>query len=110
MIEAIGNTGDTEGAFDLIHQIQDDDQCCGAINSVIYCSVLKGFTRERKIDRAWEVYEEMKARGVELSIISYNTLIDACARCGRMDGLPKILEDMKTYSIKPNVITYSTMI
>merc|ERR1719443_2118724 len=40
----------------------------------------------------------------------YNTLIDACARCGRMDYLPQILEDMKTHRAKPNVITYSTML
>jgi len=110
MIEAIVNTGDTEGAFDLIHQIQDDDQCCGAINSVIYCSVLKGFTREKKIDRVWTVYEEMKAKNIELSIVMYNTLIDACARCGRMENLPKILEDMKAANARPNVITYSTML
>jgi len=77
---------------------------------VIYCSVLKGFTREKKIDRVWEVYGEMSKRGIELSIVTYNTLIDACARAGRMDNLPKILEDMKTNRIKPNVITYSTML
>merc|ERR1719407_337566 len=110
MVEAIVNTGDTEGAFDLIHQIQDDDQCRSAINSVIYCSVLKGFTREKKIDRVWAVYEEMSERKIELSIVMYNTLIDACARCGRMENLPKILEDMKTHRAKPNVITYSTML
>merc|ERR1719443_1636163 len=40
----------------------------------------------------------------------YNTLIDACARCGRMERLPKILESMKASSTKPNVITYSTML
>merc|ERR1719456_1786005 len=51
MIEAIVNNGDTEGALDLIHQMQDDDQCCGVLNSVIYCSILKGFTRERKMER-----------------------------------------------------------
>merc|ERR1719163_2523817 len=110
MIEAIVNTGDTEGAFDLIHQIQDDDQCRGAINSVIYCSVLKGFTREKKVDRVWAVYEEMRDRKIELSIVMYNTLIDASARCGRMEYLPKILEDMKSNRAKPNVITYSTML
>merc|ERR1719217_241369 len=110
MVEAIVSTGDTEGAFDLIHQIQDDEQCRGAINSVIYCSVLKGFCREKKIDRVWTVYEEMKERAVEISIITYNTLIDACARCGRMENLPKILEDMKSNHAKPNVITYSTML
>merc|ERR1719487_514402 len=110
MVEAIVGNGDTEGAFDLIHQMQDDDQCRGTLNSVIYCSVLKGFTREKKIDRVWAVYEEMSDRRIELSIVTYNTLIDACARCGRMENLPKILEDMKTYRIKPNVITYSTML
>merc|ERR1719478_570570 len=75
MVEAIVSNGDTEGAFDLIHQIQDDEQCRGALNSVIYCSVLKGFTREKKMDRGWAVYEEMCERNVELSIVTYNTLI-----------------------------------
>merc|ERR1719161_409922 len=69
MVEAIVNNGDTEGAFDLVHQIQDDKQCRSAINSVIYCSLLKGFTRERKIDRAWTVYEEMCDKKIELSVI-----------------------------------------
>merc|ERR1719321_1692461 len=59
MVEAVVGNGDTEGAFELIHQMQDDDQCRSALNSVIYCSVLKGFTREKKVDRVWAVYEEM---------------------------------------------------
>merc|ERR1719355_380258 len=99
MVEAIVSNGDTEGAFDLIHQIQDDVQCRGALNSVIYCSVLKGFTREKKIDRVWEVYQEMCQRNIELSTITCNTLIDACARSGRMDNLPQILEDMKAHRV-----------
>jgi pentatricopeptide repeat protein len=110
MIEAIVSNGDTEGAYDLIHQMQDDEHCRGSLNSVIYCSVLKGFTREKKMDRALAVYGEINSRNIELSIIMYNTLIDACARCGRMDNLPTILADMKTHRIKPNVITYSTML
>merc|ERR1719215_1713702 len=110
MVEAIVSNGDTEGAYDLIHQLQDDEQCRDVLNSIIYCSVLKGFTREKKIDRVWSVYEEMKERKAELSIVTYNTLIDACARCGRMEHLPTILEDMKTHGAKPNVITLSTML
>merc|ERR1719454_855191 len=110
MVEAIVGNGDIEGAFDLIHQMQDDDQCRGALNSVIYCSVLKGFCREKKMERVWSVYQEMVDRQVELSIVTYNTIIDACARCGRMDHLPKISEDMKTNHVQPNVITYSTML
>merc|ERR1719272_2302037 len=110
MVEAVVSNGDCEGAFELIHQMQDDEQCRGALNSGIYCSVLKGFTREKKIDRVWSVYEEMNKRKIELSTVTYNTLIDACARCGQMENIPDILEDMKKHRIKPNVITYSTML
>merc|ERR1719215_2156575 len=110
MVEAIVNNGDSEGAYDLIHQMQEDEHCHDVVNSIIYCSVLKGFTRERKIDRAWAVYEEIKDKNAELSVVTYNTLIDACARCGRMERLPTILEDMLTHGAKPNVITYSTML
>merc|ERR1719214_124238 len=107
MVEAMVNNGDTEGAYDLVQQIQEDPQCQDVINSVIYCSLLKGFTREKKIDRVWTAYEEMKDRNIELSTIMYNTLIDACARCSRMDYLPKILESMQAHGVKANVITYS---
>merc|ERR1719472_740090 len=52
----------------------------------------------------------MKEQKAELSIVTFNTLIDACARCGGMEHLPTLLEDMKTHGAKPNVITYSTML
>jgi len=110
MVEAIVSNGDAEGAYDLVHQMQEDEHCSGSVNSVIYCSVLKGFTREKKMDRAWSVYEEISSKKIELSIVMYNTLIDACARCGRMDRLPCIVENMKAVGVKPNVITYSTML
>merc|ERR1719375_1203893 len=52
----------------------------------------------------------MKQRKDELSMITYNTLLDACARSGRMDRLATILDDMKVQGVKPNIITYSTML
>merc|ERR1719253_2557935 len=110
MVEAIVSNGDTEGAFDLIHQIREDEMCRDALNSVIYCSVLKGFTREKKIDRAFAVYDEICDKRIELSMVMYNTLMDACARCGRMERVSDILEDMKAHNVKPNLITYSTML
>merc|ERR1719161_1672621 len=110
MVEAIVTLCDAEGAFDLIHQVLDDDQCRSAVNSVIYCSLLKGFTREKKIERVWAVYQEMLSSNVDVSIVTYNTLIDACERCGRMERVSKLLEDMESQDVKPNLITYSTML
>merc|ERR1719271_1530183 len=110
MVEAVVSNGDTEGAYDLIHQMQDDEHCRNSLNAVIYCSVLKGFAREQKLDRGWSVFNEMQKRQVELSIVTFNTIIDACTRCGRMDQVPGVVKDMKESGIEPNVITYSTML
>lgn len=110
MVEAVVSNGDAEGAYELIHQVQEDEQCRDALNSVIFCSVLKGFAREKQIERVWAVYEEMCNSNVEMSVVTYNTMVDACARSGRMDRVPSILEDMGRFGIKPNVITYSTML
>jgi pentatricopeptide repeat protein len=109
MIEAVVSNDDTEGAYELIHEMQSDEHCRSALNSVIYCSVLKGFTREKKLDRVFAVYEEMTKWKIELSIVTFNTVIDACARCNRMDKVPCIVQDMRDSRIRPNVITYSTM-
>merc|ERR1719453_1907577 len=110
MIEAMVNNGDAERAFDLIQQMHQDEQCRDILNSVIYCSVLKGFARERKIERVCDLYEEMCKKKVEMSLIAFNTLIDACARAGRMDHLPKVMLDMKKHHVEPNIVTYSTII
>jgi len=110
MIEAVVSNGDCEGAYELLHQMSEDDQCKAIINSVVYCSVLKGFARERKLERVWAVYDEMKLKQVELTIVTFNTILDACARAGRMEHLTKIMDDMKSKSISPNIVTYSTMI
>eukprot|EP00930_Biecheleria_cincta_P026116 TRINITY_DN18468_c0_g1_i1.p1 TRINITY_DN18468_c0_g1~~TRINITY_DN18468_c0_g1_i1.p1 ORF type:complete len:1085 (+),score=233.95 TRINITY_DN18468_c0_g1_i1:127-3381(+) len=110
MIEAVVSNGDPSGAWDLIQEMGDDPQCKGILNAVIYCSVLKGFTREKNYARVWAIYEEMQRRDIDLSIVTYNTLLDCCARCSRMDGIPRIIEDMNKAKIKPNLITYSTML
>lgn len=110
MVEAVVSNGDTEGAYDLVRQMQQDEQCRGILNSVVYCSILKGFTRERRLDRVWTVFKEMLSQDVDLSVVTFNTVLDACARCGSMDQVPKLLADMRSAGVKANIITYSTMI
>jgi len=110
MIEAVVNNGDTEGAFELLHQCQQDEQCRDAVNSILYCSVLKGFAREKKLERVYDVYQEMRKTHMEMSLITFNTIIDACARTGQMDNLPKIMQDMKAVHVTPNIVTYSTIL
>merc|ERR1719424_798156 len=110
MVEALQNNACAEDAFDLVQQLQEDPQCQGAINSVIYCSILKGFARDKKLERVWDVYQEMQRRQVEMPLVTFNTVLDACARVGRMEHAAKIMQDMKNHNVEPNLISYSTML
>lgn len=49
IVGAVVSYGDTGGVYVLIHQMHDG-QCRDALNSVIYCSVFKGFNCENKLD------------------------------------------------------------
>ena len=96
-----GQTGNVAMADKLYEHLQDK-------SALIYCSLLKGFTREKRLERAWHVYKEMGRRNVEVSVVTFNTIIDACARCGRMDQVSRVQEDMARSGVPPNLITYSS--
>jgi pentatricopeptide repeat protein len=71
---------------------------------------LKGFAREKKLERVWDVYQDMQRRQVEMTLVTFNTVLDACARVGRMEHAAKIMQDMKKHNVEPNIISYSTML
>merc|ERR1719183_473237 len=71
MVEAVVNNGDTEAAFELLHDCLQDDQCRQSVNAVLYCSVLKGFAHEKKLERVWDVYQEMCEKHIEMSLILF---------------------------------------
>lgn len=110
MVEAVVSNGDPEAGYELIREALDDNQTKPLVNAIIYCSVLKGFSHQKRFDRVWSLYQEMLSAKLQFSIVTYNTLVDACARCCHMVRAPALLEEMAQQGIKPNVITYSTII
>jgi len=110
MVEALVSNGDPHAGLELIHEIQADEKGRGVLNAVIYCSVLKGFSHQKKFDSAWVVYEEMTGNNIELSIATFNALVDACARSNEMSRVPSLLEAMQRAKIEPNLITYSAIV
>jgi len=110
MVEAVVSTGDPEGGYELIQDMRNDDQCRPLVNAVIYCSVLKGFSHQKKFDRFWSVYQEMLEVKVKFSIVTFNTMVDACSRCNEMSRIPELLRSMVSQGIEPNLITYSAIL
>jgi len=56
------------------------------------------------------VHREMVEEGLQLTVTTYNTLVDACARSRDMVRIPALLEEMQKLKVEPNVITYSTIL
>merc|ERR1719478_522872 len=52
----------------------------------------------------------MRERGMECNTITYNTLLDACAKCNLMCRASELLEDMRKANMEPDLISYSTLI
>jgi len=110
MVEAVVSNGDPEAGYELIQDLRKDEQSRALLNAIIYCSVLKGFSHQKKFDRLWELYEEMRSLKLTFSIVTWNTMIDACSRSGQMNSIPDLLTAMVAEGIEPNLITYSAIL
>merc|ERR1719389_311350 len=110
MVDALVKNSAVESAWQLLHNLLEDEQLNTLVNTVIYSTVLKGFAMSKQVSKVFEVYAEMRARDVQCNTISYNTMLDACARCSSMDRVSQILEDMKASAVEPDIITYSTIV
>jgi pentatricopeptide repeat protein len=110
LVEALVSNSDPESAYSAVQQ-----ECLLAgtdkpVNAVIYGTLLKGFAHQKKFHKVWEVYQEMHQSCINFSIVTYNTMIDACARCGEASKMQSILADMQTNKVEPNIITLSAVL
>eukprot|EP00811_Abedinium_folium_P000870 NODE_1079_length_2618_cov_2.315536.p1 GENE.NODE_1079_length_2618_cov_2.315536~~NODE_1079_length_2618_cov_2.315536.p1 ORF type:complete len:854 (+),score=277.78 NODE_1079_length_2618_cov_2.315536:195-2564(+) len=110
MVEALVANGHADEAWDLVQEQLKDADLCKNINTVVYSTVLKGFAAQRRIDRVFLAYQEMRSRDILCNTITYNTMLDACAKCCAMNRAPGLLEDMKHGAVEPDIITYSTLV
>merc|ERR1719498_61223 len=66
----------------------------------------------KKNDQLMTLYKEMLEKEIPCNTITYNTMLNAFAKCGDMHKVPKLLEDMKNADppVEPDIVTYSTMV
>jgi len=111
MLEACVQCGamdDAVGVFRELHEkLKPTERApSGALHTVL----IRGFAQRKEMHRALQVYEEMKKHGVPATLVTFNTLIDACARVGDMTRASELFNEMVVEAVDPDLITYSTMI
>jgi pentatricopeptide repeat protein len=71
-----------------------------AMNTVLYTTMIKGFSKEWQLEKAYQLYQrmlfEMEANpAVAPNTITYNSLLDCCVRCFDMPRATAIFNDMQ---------------
>jgi len=112
MVEALVTNYRTADAWTLAQQLLSEESTRPLVNTVIYSTIIKGFSHMKEIGKVMELYEQMRAHGVHANTICYNTILNAFAQSGSMDRVPALLEHMKTASpaVEPDLVTYSTVV
>jgi len=112
MVEALVVNGCTVDAWHLVQQTWSDESSKALVNTVIYSTILKGFSNAKDVERVMAIYEEMRRLGVQPNTITYNTILNAFAQGSAMNRAPALLEDMKMAMppVEPDIVTYSTLV
>ncbi|CAN0903339.1 Pentatricopeptide repeat-containing protein At1g09820 [Linum grandiflorum] len=82
------------------------------LNLITFNIVINGLCKAGKLQKARDVFEDMKLR-VSPNAITYNSLIDGYCKMdkvGKMYTACRIFKEMKDNGIPPNLVTYNILI
>merc|ERR1719220_1088852 len=106
MIDALVEANQVDEALVLFQEWRSVVPC----DTIIYSTLIKGFSNMGDAERAAALYTDMKLNGVQMNCIVYTALINAHTRSGCMSKAEAWFEDMKREGCEPNAITYTSLV
>ncbi|KAL0375831.1 UNVERIFIED_CONTAM: Pentatricopeptide repeat-containing protein, mitochondrial [Sesamum calycinum] len=107
-IDLLCKTGGVASAEKYFNSLQVSDK-----TSKTYGALLGCYCKERVLDKALEVFEEMKCkkwrRTIAPDIYTYNLLINSYAAMKNLDAIDGVLEKMRSNNMDCNLFTYGNM-
>merc|ERR1712124_187023 len=91
---------------------KDDDRRNRITSKIQYWNIqIKEMCKQRKgLSQAFRIFEDIQKQGVIPDVITFNTLILACAKNNKVDGARKLFKMMRGQGLVPNVKTYEALI
>ncbi|CAL1160044.1 unnamed protein product [Cladocopium goreaui] len=79
-------------------------------NIITYGTVIKAYCSANRLDQAFAVFSDMQANtDLHPDEVTYNTLLDGCARYGSFDRGLEVMADMKKAKVPPSNYTLSVI-
>jgi len=109
MMDACVKCGDLSTAEGLLREITSGDSPLEP-DLISFSTILKGYCHNGDLDKALQVLESMKARGLRSDELVYNTLMDGCVKVSDVSAGLGLFEEMVQVGLKPSAITNSILL
>jgi len=108
MLDACVKCGDLSAAEGLLRELTSEETTVEP-DLISFSTMLKGYCHNGYLDKALQVAESMKARGLRSDELVYNTLMDGCVKVGDVSAGLGLFEEMVQVGLKPSSITNSIL-
>lgn len=79
-------------------------------NEHTYTTIMHGYASLGDTGKAFEYFSRVKTEGLELDVYTYEALLKACCKSGRMQSALAVTKEMKGQNIPRNTFIYNILI
>lgn len=108
VVEVLKRVKDPEAALNFFAWLRADEDF--PVNAFLYNKLIDVVGQARDMEKVEELLNEMKSTGIEISVVTLNTIIFSYIKAQYLEGALQVFEQMKEYDCEPNVVTYTCFI
>lgn len=79
-------------------------------NKHTYTTIMHGYASVGDTGKAFEYFTKLKNEGLELDVYTYEALLKACCKSGRMQSALAVTKEMSKQGIPRNTFVYNILI
>ncbi|KAH9753505.1 pentatricopeptide repeat-containing protein [Citrus sinensis] len=113
LINGLCRSGNTSAALELHEEFVNGNGELGVIchpDVLSYCSIINSLCKDVLVDKAKELFLDMKSRGIIPDVVVYSSLIDGYCLMGRIDDARKLFVSIESEGCIPDTSSYNTLI
>ncbi|CAM8907128.1 unnamed protein product [Rhodiola kirilowii] len=113
LLKGLCSTGNSRIALNLHEQIADGTHDLSGVlqlNVICYSTLIDGLCKDGLIDRAMELFLEMKKKEISPNVITYNIVIDGLCRAGKWEESQALFHEMLDKGLSPDIVTCGVLI
>lgn len=105
-----GLTNRAAELFDWLRKLEAGHPLHSLCDVYTYTAMISMCIYQQAVDRAMELAQEMRERGVERNVHTYTALMNVCIKCGKCQLALETYHQMRQDGCTANVVTYNTLI